>query len=128
MKALTVHQPWAWAIAHGHKTVENRPWTTSYRGPLAVHAGRRHDPRAVAVFERAGVAMPDDMPRGVIVAVVDLVDVVDDHPSPWSFVEHRHWLLANVRRLDRPVPARGRLGLWALDDATITAVFEALAT
>lgn len=24
MKALTVQQPWAWAIIHGGKTVENR--------------------------------------------------------------------------------------------------------
>jgi len=24
MKALTIRQPWAWAIARGHKNVENR--------------------------------------------------------------------------------------------------------
>lgn len=42
MRALTIHGPWAWAIAAGHKTVENRSWTTNYRGTLAIHAGIRH--------------------------------------------------------------------------------------
>lgn len=40
MKALTVQQPWAWAIFNG-KPVENRTQAWSYRGPLAIHAGKR---------------------------------------------------------------------------------------
>lgn len=39
MRALTLHQPWATAVALGVKTVETRSWATSYRGPLAIHAG-----------------------------------------------------------------------------------------
>lgn len=39
MKALTVQQPWAWAIVHGGKDIENRTQAWSYRGPLAIHAG-----------------------------------------------------------------------------------------
>lgn len=39
MKVLTLHQPWASLIALGVKTIETRSWTTSYRGPLAIHAG-----------------------------------------------------------------------------------------
>ncbi len=38
MKALSLHQPWASLIAIGAKRVETRHWTTSYRGPLAIHA------------------------------------------------------------------------------------------
>lgn len=43
MKALTVRQPWAWAIIHGGKDVENRSRNIvgSYRGPLAIHAALR---------------------------------------------------------------------------------------
>jgi hypothetical protein len=37
--ALTVHQPWAWALLHG-KSVENRPWKLGYRGPMWLHAGK----------------------------------------------------------------------------------------
>lgn len=45
MKALTVQQPWAWAIVHGGKDVENRTQAWSYRGPLAIHAGARWSDR-----------------------------------------------------------------------------------
>ncbi len=38
MKALTVRQPWAWALMEGGKDIENRKWATTYRGPLAIHA------------------------------------------------------------------------------------------
>jgi hypothetical protein len=45
VKALTVQQPWAWAIIHGGKDVENRTQAWSYRGPLAIHAGARWSER-----------------------------------------------------------------------------------
>lgn len=41
MKALTLHQPWAMLVERGWKEVETRGWYTSYRGPLAIHAGLR---------------------------------------------------------------------------------------
>ncbi len=41
MKALSLWQPWASAIACGSKTVETRHWQTKYRGPLAIHAAKR---------------------------------------------------------------------------------------
>lgn len=43
MKAITVRQPWAWAIAIGAKDVENRSWQRTYRGPVAIHAGLTDD-------------------------------------------------------------------------------------
>ena len=48
MKAITVRQPWAWAIVHGGKTIENRALAWSYRGPLAIHAGLRWSERGGA--------------------------------------------------------------------------------
>lgn len=40
MRVLTVRQPWAWALIHGGKTVENRVrYLGDYRGPLAIHGG-----------------------------------------------------------------------------------------
>lgn len=41
MKALSLWQPWASAIAAGAKRIETRSWRTSYRGPLAIHAAKR---------------------------------------------------------------------------------------
>lgn len=41
MRAITVRQPWAWALVHGGKDVENRVRNIAgaYRGPVAIHAG-----------------------------------------------------------------------------------------
>lgn len=39
MKILTLTQPWATLVALGAKHIETRSWATSYRGPLAIHAG-----------------------------------------------------------------------------------------
>lgn len=59
MKALTIQQPYAWAVAHGHKTTENRTGPAwKYRGPVAIHAGARlskrgmTDPLVVAAMVR----------------------------------------------------------------------------
>jgi len=54
MRILTVRQPWAWAIVHGGKDVENRVRNIAgdYRGPVAIHAG-------LAVFEEEGGAYPE---------------------------------------------------------------------
>ena len=40
IKALSILQPWPFAIFHMMKTCENRSWFTSYRGPLLIHAGQ----------------------------------------------------------------------------------------
>jgi ASCH domain len=51
MRALTIKQPWAWAIAEGFKPVENRTWRTTYRGgPLLIHAGKTFDQYASIVW------------------------------------------------------------------------------
>ena len=40
LRALSIRRPWANLILAGHKTVENRSWTTEHRGLLLIHAGR----------------------------------------------------------------------------------------
>lgn len=41
MRAISLWQPWASAIAVGSKRIETRHWSTNYRGPLAIHAAKR---------------------------------------------------------------------------------------
>ncbi len=121
MKALTIQQPWAWAIAEGIKCVENRTWSTSYRGELAIHAGKKWDEAGREFLECLGYTVPDDLPRGAIVAVVELVDVVPYGPRLFGSEDlladplatgPQCWLLENVRRLEQPIPCRGAQGLW----------------
>jgi len=40
LRALSVRQPWAWAIVEGLKPWENRPRRFNYRGPLLIHASK----------------------------------------------------------------------------------------
>ena len=53
MKIISIKQPWASLIIAGgtnirtgaidQKNIENRTWSTSYRGPVLVHASLRAD-------------------------------------------------------------------------------------
>ena len=36
--ALTLRQPWAWAVLEAGKLIENRPWSTKFRGAFLLHA------------------------------------------------------------------------------------------
>lgn len=130
VKGLTLYQPYAGLIASGAKKIETRSWPTSYRGPVAIHAGRSIDQGAFEVgmihkaLAASGMLTPHALPRGAIVAVADLVDVQRmveyNRPSPldaeyWfgDYTPGRFmWYLANVRRLSEPVPCKGALGLW----------------
>jgi hypothetical protein len=74
MKAITLHEPWASAMADGLKSIETRGWGTDYRGPVAIHAGKK----LVDWFEAPRVAMqhykPREFPYGCVVAIGELVD------------------------------------------------------
>jgi ASCH domain len=110
-KALSVRQPWAWAIVQGLKTVENRTNRTSYRGRLLIHAGLKGDLRGWQFLDEMGFPLPVDPPTGGIIGVVDLVDCVEGYDSVWAQERCWHWLLANPRPLPF-VAYKGRLGLF----------------
>jgi ASCH domain len=109
VRALTIRQPWAEWIIAGHKDVENRSWSTSYRGTLAIHSGR-----SVATLCQMALD-PADFVLGADVGIVTLVDVVGDHPSRWADDGCWHWLLTRPQRLPEPLPMRGALGLFTID-------------
>jgi hypothetical protein len=123
MKVLTVKQPWAWAIIHGGKDIENRGWRTLYKGPLAIHAGARM--HTFTEMPPRTAAVPDDLVFSAIVGVVDLVDVVEASRSKW-FGGQFGWVLRNARPLARPIPCAGRLGLWSLSRAQLRRVTDQL--
>lgn len=110
MRVLTLQQPWAWLVIYSTKLTENRSWNTSYRGPLFIHAGKQLDPRGFSYASALGIEVPDDLPRGVILGHVDLVDVVRDSDSPWAEPDCFHWLLENPTPVE-PIAHRGGQGL-----------------
>jgi hypothetical protein len=87
LRALTVHQPWAWALAGGWKPVENRDWPPPpwmLGKPLAIHAGRQYDGEAAAELaagrELLGLPIappkPSEIALGQIVAVARIAGAV----------------------------------------------------
>jgi hypothetical protein len=126
MKALTLTQPWATLVATGLKKVETRSWSTSYRGPLAIHAARGF-PRIAREFaegERARGRLVADVPLGAVVAIARLVDVLpaSEVKDEISALERGYgdyspgryaWMLEDIQALPEPIAARGMLGLWS---------------
>lgn len=125
MKALTICQPYPWLIITGEKPVENRSWPTSYRGPLAIHAGKSRKWLNDDDEARAAAA-GDPLVFGAIVATCILTDCVriEDiesgklHAKYPQLANHAHcfgpwcWVLTDVQRLAVPVPWRGEQGLF----------------
>lgn len=137
MRALTLIQPWAWAIAYAGKDLENRSWkppaNLSPTETIAIHAGKGWDREAFAWLRtnalRLGIPMCP--PRGQhqhgrIVAVCRVagyflepnVKRPGEPPNPWFNPppDGCAWHLTNIARLPDPVECRGALGLFEIPD------------
>lgn len=146
MKAITVRQPWAWAIMHGGKDVENRTRNIagSYRGPVVIHAGlaelEKHNMASRALRAAHGTEVPTVIDFGAALGLVDLVGVhhfadcvstatycCEDCEqvsgcSRWAEQANVwHLELENPRPFRKPVPYRGALGLWNFPDHLLPA-------
>lgn len=111
---LTIRQPWAWAIFHAGKDIENRPWRTHYRGPLWIHAAGAIDGAGYAALsDLFGDALPDrrDLPTGALLGAVTVTGCTAVSGTPW-FVGPHGWELSDPRRLAEPIPMRGQLSLF----------------
>jgi hypothetical protein len=119
LKAITVKPVWAWAIIYAGKNIENRSWRTNIRGPIAIHASKNLTLRE---YEESKKLLPhrwrnelpayENMPRGVIIGVVELVDCVTESKSPW-FMGDYGFVLKNQRPV-KPIPCAGALSFWNL--------------
>lgn len=156
MRALTVKQPWAAAMfmAEQPKNVENRTWSTDYRGDVAVHAGKAVD-RTSFVFT-SGLVLADDMVTSGFLGVVRLVDVHKQYTSAcydarcednvWAEFGREfktedendvddsdpkpiyHWMLDSPRPFETPVSCSGSLGLWTPKLWMLEDIYEQLRT
>jgi hypothetical protein len=177
VKILTLTQPWATLVALGAKQIETRSWSTPYRGSIAIHAAAglkpvggpmglqalcsdQHFRSAIepAIYEvrvsKTGEAYPvwdlAKLPRGAIVAVANLVRIVeslvfdrvgdiswtgpDGTPYHYTLTDQERafgdyssgryaWLLADVRPLRTPLPYRGAQGLRPLPAEVVAQIY-----
>jgi hypothetical protein len=119
--ALSIRQPWVYAIFHLGKDIENRDWqddnhNLEFRGRFLVHASTtktKEERYAYDHLKMQGHELPpfDALERGGIVGAADLVDIVTDHPSRWALQGQRHLVLGNVKSCPL-IPCPGRLGFF----------------
>ena len=105
-RAISIRQPWAFAILHLGKDVENKLMRTHYRGRILIQASlkvEREEARKLKLN-------PDELPTGAIVGSVEIVDCTRNSKSKWAIRSQWHWLLKNPRPLAKPIPLKGRLG------------------
>ena len=122
MKALTIKQPWASLIVEGCKCYEFRSWKTNYRGKILIHAGLSLEKDMVKRFENYNL----EYTLGAIIGEADLVDciLVDEKLNSElrnidntvygrsNHVETYGWKLENIKKYDKPIFIKGKLGLW----------------
>lgn len=98
MKAISLWQPWASAISLGAKRIETRSWSTSYRGPIAIHAAKRKVKRELAALTwenwvhavfGSWLYSLEDLPFGAFLATADLVDCLPVREIDEDLLIHR---------------------------------------
>jgi len=125
MKALSIQQPWSWLIVQALKDIENRDWTTEYRGLVLIHAGKRIDTDILKEmtgqwtrqtmpdhWRAAWAMMPENgaFSMGGIVGYATLQKVVTESDSPWF--RGRYGFILTQRHPVDFIPLRGQLGLF----------------
>ena len=135
MKALSIRQPWAHAILTAGKRIENRTWSTPFRGEFLIHAAKgctelEMQSALYSIREclqhpvaRARVTGPVivrgfvEAPRGGIVGRARLVDGLqptETPTEPWHAPGQYGFVLEDVQEFPFR-PLRGALGFFEVE-------------
>lgn len=142
IRAVTLWQPMAWAIAVGHKRIENRPWRP-YAGVsrIIIHAGQKWCEEHAQQIRALGIDVPPrydpEVPHGRFVAIATIAAVVETveeatlrvgpEQARW-FSGPFGWVLTDRVRLTRAIDGAafrigGAQGMWRLPEG-VEAFFE----
>ncbi len=120
MRALSVQQPWVELILTGEKNIEYRSRRMREMGPLLLHASKTVNPQN---FEVAGMEdQINQLPYGVLVGVVDVIDVVAVEGEEKLF----EWRLAHPRRFAMPIPYSGAASIFKVPMSEIKMYLRSL--
>lgn len=143
MKVISIWQPFASLLVHGHKVVETRTWKApcSLIGQCVGIASTKiirpeqrsvfDDPIFAGCYIETDLPSLDKMPNGYLVGSVilhscdlmteeDLDDVSTCEYSFGVWEEGRYaWRVRAPVAFERPIPVSGAQGIWELDDEII---------
>jgi hypothetical protein len=122
--AISLWQPWATAITHAGKRIENREWPCPLPpgSRVCLHAAAKVDKDIIDILREDGHKLPDDLPRMALVGTARFVCNVDSRVDPrLDEVQARSWwagpigwLLDDVHVFDEPLPCPGSRKLWSV--------------
>ena len=130
MKVLSLTEPYATLIKNGVKTIETRSWKTSYRGKLYIHASSTKISKEYRENkDLMNLVDINNLNYGYIICSCELVDCIEmtddfiekvklDNEEYISGIYARGryaWILRNIEILDKPIKAKGHLGIWNLE-------------
>ena len=153
-RCLSIRQPHAFLICCGLKPVENRTWTTNYRGQVLIHAGKARETASDRSFAirtlrdrygietaLAGRVYEKWATRGAIVGIAELYDCVRPMSGPIESLgggpsnagsDFSEWfsgpvgfLLKDPGFFAAPIPSRGRLSLYRPDREALLVALNA---
>jgi len=135
IKALSIKQPWAWAICNLPievvKDIENRSWNTKYRGEFLVHAGKTFDYAGYIKIQdillnlrhkrkkfKGKLPAINEFVKGAFIGVSSITDVVNNNDiyfrntdSPWYDGEFG-FVLEDSKPFENPIPYKGQLNFF----------------
>jgi activating signal cointegrator 1 len=131
-RCLSIKNPWLELILSSKKDIEVRTWTTKYRGPIWLHAGKSLDKSQLSRWNLK------DLDTGAYLGKANLVDVIEFTPKTWESLRKRHlnegpfqsglygWVFEKPTRLKQPLTAPGKLGLYRPDADLLSRLNELL--
>lgn len=128
MKVLSLREPFATLIKEQKKMVETRSWKTNYRGPLYIHASMTKILESDLEDEELMTLVENQkMNFGYIICKCTLVDCIymtEEYVDNMQKNNHQEyvcgeysvgryaWVLEDIEVLDKPILAKGHLGVW----------------
>ena len=124
MKVLSIKEPFATLIKDKVKIYETRSWKTNYRGELYIHASLSLSKSENV--ELANKYLKSNINPGYILCKCELTDCI---LMTKEFIDYIHketkeedygryeegryaWKLKVIEVLDKPIKAKGKLGIW----------------
>lgn len=144
MRALSYRQPWAWALLHAGKDIENRVWRRNLEGRVLIHASKgctsREYTMALAFMHAAGVDLSrvpqlrgfgsGALDRGGVVGVLTFTGVVLPPHDGLIRGARARWHVPGQYGYEvwdaRPLPFlpwKGALGVFDVPDDALAAAY-----
>ena len=125
MKVLTIRNPWAELIVSGYKKYEFRSWKTNYRGKILIHSSANLEKSMLSRFQDYNLQYIN----GAIIGEAEIIDciLVDEEFNKKlisidsvvygrsNHKENYAWKLENIKKYDKPIFIKGKLGLWSYE-------------